>query len=94
MADLVKPGCRQSEGAGIRTDTLYEWCVWTNLSGPCFKVVICGLHAPLARLIWREVLDTWLGIPLKLVVWIPLCLDPSDGVFGRFDLAALCGCHT
>ena len=29
-----------------------------------------------------------------LVVWKPLCLDPSDGVFGRFDLAALCGCHT
>ena len=25
---------------------------------------------------------------------IPLFLDPSDGVFGRFDLAALCGCHT
>ena len=23
-----------------------------------------------------------------------LSLDPSDGVFGRFDLAALCGCHT
>ena len=23
-----------------------------------------------------------------------MCLDPSDGVFGRFDLAALCGCHT
>ena len=22
------------------------------------------------------------------------CLDPSDGVFVRFDLAALCGCHT
>ena len=21
-------------------------------------------------------------------------LDPSDGVFGRFDLAALCSCHT
>ena len=21
-------------------------------------------------------------------------LDPFDGVFGRFDLAALCGCHT
>ena len=21
-------------------------------------------------------------------------VDPSDGVFGRFDLAALCGCHT
>ena len=29
-----------------------------------------------------------------LVVWIPLSLDPSAGVFGRFDLAALCGCRT
>ena len=29
-----------------------------------------------------------------LVVWNPLLLDPSDGVLGRFDLAALCGCHT
>ena len=29
-----------------------------------------------------------------LVVWNPLFLDPSAGVFGRFDLAALCGCHT
>ena len=28
------------------------------------------------------------------MVWKPLCLDPSDGVFGRSDLAALCGCHT
>ena len=24
-----------------------------------------------------------------VVVWTPLFLDPSDGVFGRFDLAAL-----
>ena len=23
-----------------------------------------------------------------------MCLNPSDGVFGCFDLAALCGCHT
>ena len=29
-----------------------------------------------------------------VVVWSPLCLDPSDGVLGRFDLAALSGCHT
>ena len=28
------------------------------------------------------------------MVWNPLFLDPSDGVFGRFDLAALCGCCT
>ena len=33
-------------------------------------------------------------IRLVLVVWNPLLLDPSDGVFGRFDLASLCGCHT
>ena len=37
--------------------------------------------------------DPWYGISM-LVVWNPLFLDPSDGVFGRFDLAALCGCHT
>jgi hypothetical protein len=24
----------------------------------------------------------------------PSVLVPSDGVFGRFDLVALCGCHT
>ena len=35
-----------------------------------------------------------LGYYYWLVVWNPLFLDPSDGVFGRFDLAALCGCHT
>ena len=40
--------------------------------------------------------DTCFGISRTawLVVWKPLCLDPSDGVFGRFDIAALCGCHT
>jgi hypothetical protein len=28
--------------------------------------------------------------------WVsaPFVLVPSNGVFGRFDLAALCGCHT
>ena len=35
-----------------------------------------------------------LGYSSCLVVWHPLFLDPSDGVFGRFDLAALCGCRT
>ena len=35
-----------------------------------------------------------LGYSSCLVVWIPLFLDPSDGAFGRFDLAALCGCRT
>ena len=33
---------------------------------------------------------------LKLIGWsgIHSVLDPSDGVFGRFDLPALCVCHT
>ena len=34
---------------------------------------------------------------LKNLSWwsgVSPCLDPSDGVFGRFALAALCGCHT
>ena len=40
-------------------------------------------------------LDEYLvGYLAQLMVWNPLCLDPSDGVVGRFDLAALCGCHT
>jgi len=36
-------------------------------------------------------LDTCFGISAAwLVVWKPLCLDPSDGVFSL----AICGCHT
>ena len=31
---------------------------------------------------------------IHVSVSVPLFLDPSDGVFGRFDLAALCGCRT
>ena len=35
-------------------------------------------------------LHTCLGAILKcMVVWSPLLSDPSDGIFGRFDLAAL-----
>ena len=29
-----------------------------------------------------------------LSIEVVFFLDPSDGVFGRFDLAALCGCRT
>ena len=44
---------------------------------------------------WMDMAIACFGISTAwLVVWKPLCLDPSDGVFGRFDLAALCGCHT
>jgi hypothetical protein len=33
---------------------------------------------------------------LSVSGWViaPSVLVPSDGVFGRFDLVALCGCHT
>ena len=41
-----------------------------------------------------SVVGCLLGYSSCLVVWIPLFLDPSDGAFGRFDLAALCGCRT
>ena len=36
-------------------------------------------------------MNTW----LVSIIWsgIHCVLDPFDGVFGRFDLAALCGCH-
>ena len=47
----------------------------------------------LTLLMWREVQPMGF-VSSCLVVWIPLFLDPSDGVFGRFDLAALCGCRT
>ena len=41
-----------------------------------------------------SVVGCLLGYSSCLVVWIPLFLDPSAGAFGRFDLAALCGCRT
>ena len=41
-----------------------------------------------------SVVGCMLGYSSCLAVWHPLFLDPSDGVFGRFDLAALCGCRT
>ena len=41
-----------------------------------------------------SVVGCLLGSSSCLVVWIPLFLDPSDGAFGRFDFAALCGCRT
>jgi hypothetical protein len=55
-------------------------------------------------------LDAWVSAPFVFVEfsyvvvvartsipgWVraPFVLVPSDGVFGRFDLAALRGCHT
>ena len=52
------------------------------------------LSDPAGDLFAVSVVGCLLGYSSCLVVWIPLFLDPSDGVFGRFDLAALCGCRT
>ena len=68
---------------------------------PVVIVIVChaiatdgGVGGVLDHGLWA-CLDTCFGISTaRLVVWKPLCLDPSDGVFGCFDLAALCGCHT
>ena len=43
---------------------------------------------------WRDVHGLGNVYQVCVGIWIPLFLDPSDGVFGRFDLAALCGCRT
>ena len=51
-------------------------------------------QSPAGDLFAVSVVGCLLGYSSCLVVWIPLFLDPSDGVFGRFDLAALCGCRT
>ena len=56
-----------------------------------FCLFVCS---PAGDLFAVSVVGCLLGYSSCLVVWIPLFLDPSDGVFGRFDLAALCGCRT
>ena len=73
-------------------DILLGWCsglclIWTPIS---LLLVICLL----VLLFAVSVAGCLLGYSSCLVVWIPLFLDPSDGAFGRFDLAALCGCRT
>ena len=61
--------------------------------GTTCTCVVC-LISPAGDLFAVSVVGCLLGYSSCLVVWIPLFLDPSDGVFGRFDLAALCGCRT
>jgi hypothetical protein len=39
-------------------------------------------------------LDALKGHIIHIILSAPFLLVPSDGVFGRFDLAALRGCHT
>ena len=63
---------------------------WTTKLTVSLLLVICLL----VLLFAVSVVGCLLGYSSCLVVWIPLFLDPSDGAFGRFDLAALCGCRT
>ena len=46
-------------------------------------------HAEPAAQSLMEVVASMLGYSYWLVVWNPLSLGPSNGVFGRSDLAAL-----
>ena len=66
-------------------------CIWMCVQLGCFGYTH---QSPAGDLFAVSVVGCLLGYSSCLVVWIPLFLDPSDGVFGRFDLAALCGCRT
>ena len=66
------------------------WIVFDLDTPISLLLVICLL----VLLFAVSVVGCLLGSSSCLVVWIPLFLDPSDGAFGRFDLAALCGCRT
>ena len=69
---------------------LVLWIVFDLDTPISLLLVICLL----VLLFAVSVVGCLLGSSSCLVVWIPLFLDPSDGAFGRFDLAALCGCRT
>ena len=66
------------------------WIVF-DLDAPISLLLVLCL---LVLLFAVSVVGCLLGYSSCLVVWIPLFLDPSAGAFGRFDLAALCGCRT
>ena len=82
------------------------WYICGGLTGhPAWLVlwIVFDLDTPISLLLVLcllvllfavSVVGCLLGYSSCLVVWIPLFLDPSDGAFGRFDLAALCGCRT
>ena len=66
------------------------WIVFDLATPISLPLLICLL----VLLFAVSVVGCLFGYSSCLVVWIPLFLDPSDGAFGRFDLAALCGCRT
>ena len=72
--------------SGLSTTALTVWCFIIAL--------LLSMQYASYDLFAVSVVGCLLGYSSCLVVWIPLFLDPSDGVFGRFDLAALCGCRT
>ena len=58
-----------------------RWCVWSFR--PSSPLRLPHLKCLLLFVVVFGISTAW------LVVWKSLCLDPSNGVFGRFDLAAL-----
>ena len=75
---------QRAKGLNISTRSALEICNISLLLVLCLLVLLFAV----------SVVGCLLGYSSCLVVWIPLFLDPSDGAFGRFDLAALCGCRT
>ena len=84
----------QAEAQGVSLK-IYENTAIVSLAG---RFVFAQVHIVVGNYVTTKPCLAWIHVSvsvlLELVVWKPLCLDPSDGVFGRFDLAALCGCHT
>ena len=87
----VSARCFCKEGASARK-VLLQGASARKVSARCFSLPL--LICLLVLLFAVSVVGCLFGYSSCLVVWIPLFLDPSDGAFGRFDLAALCGCRT
>ena len=97
-----RPCCQEVNSRGC----YLGWYICGGLTGPPAWLVlwiVFDLDTPISLLLVLcllvllfavSVVGCLLGSSSCLVVWIPLFLDPSDGAFGRFDLAALCGCRT
>ena len=89
-------------GSGCIYPSLVESFAWFFVHlQPVVIVIVChaiatdgGVGGVLDHGLCLAWIHVSVSVLLELVVWKPLCLDPSDGVFGRFDLAALGGCHT
>ena len=106
LEGLIRPHPWWPHSMVVRSGCIYpsvvESFAWfLYISSPWSIVIVChaiatdgGVGGVLDHGLCLAWIHVSVSVLLELVVWKPLCLDPSDGVFGRFDLAALGGCHT